>query len=371
MTTILHAADSAGLLRLVPSLAGFTPRRSLVLLPFSGTRAYGAMRLDLPDSSADAVPYAERAIDLVARVDGTDGVAIVVYVDEAPQQTPDGPVLPRDALVLELLGCADDAGLRVADALCTTSAGWASYLDDVPVLTPHDQRPAPEIPGIGDVAGDQFAGTTLPTADLAEKERVGRALDDLEELLDRDGLLRLSGDENPQAIAALGVLDDAPAFFEAVLETPESLPPFAAAALLWCLNRPLLRDAALTQWATDLRGGRRALGAQFAAADDGIPIPDDVGRVFLGRGAAPDADRLRLALAVVRIAVSAAPRSVRPGAFASAAWLSWALGRASHAAHYLRLAQEIDRDHRLAGLLAEMIDAVGLPEWAFRRGPTE
>ena len=48
MTTIIHAAGAAEFLGLIPSIAGFTPQHSLVLLPFHGTRTHGAMRVDLP-----------------------------------------------------------------------------------------------------------------------------------------------------------------------------------------------------------------------------------------------------------------------------------------------------------------------------------
>src|SRR5690606_36431424 len=48
MNTVLHSTDSAEFLGLVPALAGFTPRQSIVLLPFVRSRAHGAMRIDLP-----------------------------------------------------------------------------------------------------------------------------------------------------------------------------------------------------------------------------------------------------------------------------------------------------------------------------------
>ncbi|WP_036280176.1 DUF4192 family protein [Microbacterium sp. CH12i] len=94
MNTVLRATDSAEFLALVPALAGFTPRQSIVLLPFQRSRAHGAMRIDLPHSDADLEHYVDTAIGLVSRVAGTDAVAVVVYTDEAPQQTPDGIVLP-------------------------------------------------------------------------------------------------------------------------------------------------------------------------------------------------------------------------------------------------------------------------------------
>ncbi|WP_067202310.1 DUF4192 family protein [Microbacterium sp. XT11] len=368
MTTVLRAADSADFLRIVPSLAGFTPRRSILLLPFRGSRTHGALRLDLPADHVDPEGYADAAIDLVTRVDGTDAVAVVAYVDDEPLSTHDGLLLPFAPQVDDLLACADERDLRIVDALCVTPAGWASYLHDDPQLVPFDEVPPPEVPGGADVSGDQLSGAALPTADLAEKERVGRALRDISGLLDRGDDVRLTARENPQALAALLLLDDVTELFEALLDDPDAPPPFAAAALLWCLDRPLLRDVALTQWASDRVGGARTLAAQLAFADDGTSIPEDLGELFLGRGPAPDADRLRRALRLARAVAARAPRPSRPGALTVAAWLSWALGRASHAAYYLDLVAEIDPRYGLAALLRTMIDAAMLPEWAFHRG---
>ncbi|WP_091229962.1 DUF4192 family protein [Microbacterium sp. 3J1] len=367
MTTVLRASGSADFLRIVPSLAGFTPSESVVLLPFHGSRTCGAMRLDLPDDAVELEEYADAAVGLVARVDGTDAVAVIVYTDTESESTRDGLVVPYAVAVDELLGRAVDTGLRIVDALCVTPSGWLSYLDDEPELS-ELLIEAPAVPGIGDVTGDQRAGTALPHADLAEKERVGRSLLELDRLLARGRRGAVSERENPQAIAALVLLEDIPAFFESVLEAPDDLPPFATAALLWCLGRPMFRDVALTQWATDLAGGVRTLDAQLAFSASRIGVPDDIGDVFVGRGPAPDPSRLRLALDVVRTAAARAPIASRPAPLTAAAWLSWALGRSSHAGHYLELVAEVDPDYGLATLLGAMINSAVLPEWAFRRG---
>jgi hypothetical protein len=369
MTTVLRATDSAAF---VPSLAGFTPRRSIVLLPFRGSRTDGAMRLDLPHDETDLEVYADAAVGLVARVAGTDAVAVVVYTDDESHLTRDGLVLPHAVAVDELLGCAEDAGLRVVDALCVTPSGWSSYIEEEPELASLAEICSPpDLPAVGDVSGDQSTGAELPVVDLAEKERVGRASIELTALLDATGRGRLTGGENPQLIAAVVLLEDVPAFFESVLAAPDELPPFATAALLWCLERSLLRDVAIAQWATDLAGGIRTLDAQTEFAKSGVMVPEDVGQVFLGRGPTPDTDRLRSALSVVREAAARAPRSVRCAPLTAAAWLSWALGRASHAGRYLEMVREIDPRYSLAVLLETMIGAAMLPEWAFRRGPAE
>jgi len=368
MSTVLKAADSAEFLGLVPALAGFTPRQSIVLVPFQRSRAHGAMRIDLPRDDVDLDEFIDTAIGLVARIGQMDAVAIVVYTDELPQHTPDGMVLPSTVLIEDLLSLAVDSGLHIVDGLCVMPCGWSSYLDEEPELFPLDDIPAtPDLPGVSDVTGDQDVGADLPNVDFAEKERVGRALRDLTDVLAHDSSTQ-AGRENPQAIAATLLLDDLPLFFETVLDHPENAPPFVSAALLWCLNRPSFRDAALLQWATDLPTGIRALDAQLAFTEHGTTVPTELGRMFVGQGDAPDPDRLRIALALVRNVAARAPRASRPAALTVAAWLSWALGRSTHAAHHLKAASEIDPTYPMARLLSTLIDTAVLPEWTFRRG---
>lgn len=368
MTTVLRATDSADFLGIIPALAGFTPRRSIVLLPFRGSRTDGAMRLDLPHETTDLGDYADAAVGLMARVTGTDAVAVVVYTDEESHPTRDGLVLPHAVAVDELLGCAEDAGLRVVDALCVTPSGWSRYLDRLPELRSLTEiRHPADVPTAGDICGDQSAGTDLPAVDFAEKERVGLATVELTALLSRDDTNPLTGRENPQLLAALVLLEDVPALYESVLVEPDALSPFTTAALLWCLEHPMLRDVAIAQWATDLAGGVCALEAQTAFAMSGEMVPDELGRLFLGQGLAPDIERLRRALSVVRAAAARAPRALRTAPLTVAAWLSWALGRATHAGHYLELAREIDPTYTLAALLETMITSAILPDWAFRR----
>lgn len=365
MDTVLRATDSAGLLGIVPALAGFTPRNSLVLLPFRGTRTHGAMRLDLPRDGTPVDDYAGSAVRAVRRVAGTDAVAVVVYSDAAPASEPFA--LPAAGVVDALVDGIDDAGLRLVDALCVTPAGWAAYLEGATALRPLDEiGAAPDLPGLADVSGDQTAGAALPRVGLAEKERVGRALREIEGAVTRAGT-RTAGEVNPQALEAVELLDDLPLLFESALDHPDTTSPHRAAALLWCLDRPALRDVALAQWATDLAGGIRAVDAQLAFSTAGMPVPADVGMRLLGHGPAPDPDRLMLALTVVRGLAARAPRASRCGPLTLAAWLSWALGRSTHAAHHLEAVFDIDPDYGMARVVETTIELVVLPEWALQR----
>ena len=83
MTTIVKAANAAEFLTLITRLLGFHATRSLVLVPFSGKRTLGAMRVDLPDESpgADVDCAASTLIGMVCKVAAADAVAVVAYSD--------------------------------------------------------------------------------------------------------------------------------------------------------------------------------------------------------------------------------------------------------------------------------------------------
>ncbi|MFP1601205.1 DUF4192 family protein [Microbacterium sp. 2216-1] len=370
MTTIIHATHPAEFLGLVPALAGFTPRQSLVLLPFQGSRTRGAMRIDLPVDGADADDFAHAALQALLQVQNVDATALVAYTDSPAQSVPDGMLLPHLATVEAVLDIATQAGLRIVEALCVTPDGWSDYLAEDPALHPLDSIPRPDgVPGVGDVSGDQTAGADLPPSNLVEREQVGRALRELDHILEQNrlGQGQTLGTQNPLAlITAEGVLDDLPAFAEELLEMPSDDDAYGCAALLWCLNRPVLRDAVLVQWATDLAMGEYALDSQLQFAAGSGSVPDAVGQVFLGKGPRPDADRLGCALQVVRSAAARAPRGAKVGALTAAAWLAWALGRSSHAGAYVDQALAIDPEHSMASLISTMLSSGMLPEWALK-----
>lgn len=383
MTTILTASGPADLLGLIPTLAGFTPRRSLVLLPFIGTRAGGAMRADLPkDAGVDLHEYAATLVGMACRVPAVDGLAAVVYGDDPL----DADALPFAEVADIIVACAESCDLRLVEMLCVGPDGWADYLAEVPLVRDLAEIPdAPQLPGVVGVAADQSAGGELPQVDLIEKERVGQALAAVDQMMTK----ALPGDDperttenreaedapedregaaerlDPRAYLSALALDDLPLFLENLLETPENLDPFATAALIWCLDRPMLRDVALAQWATDLPTGDEVLDAQLAFRGDVSRFPAHFGEILLGQGPRPDGDRLRLALTLTRNAAARAPRASRVGALVASAWLSWALGSSTHADHYLTLAHEITPDHTFTNLMRTIVDAGMLPAWAF------
>ncbi len=373
MPTIIKASDAADFLALVPALAGYRPRQSLALVLFRGNRTAGVMRYDLPEPDA-VEEMASTTIGLACKVDRIDGIAIVVYTDARLRDDSSAPIAGHE-LVAALEKRAHVCGLRVVEALCVADDAWGSYEEGEarPIAEVHEREADLPLPV---PTGDQGAGAFLPESDLAEKERIARALltiDDVAEALlaappnvevaDVPSLARL----DPRALAAVQALDDLPELLEdALLWDPDDLEAFSGAALLWCLRRPALRDVALQQWAGDIHAGELALFAQLRW-EAGQDYPEELGARFCGEGPRPDPARLHRARNLVRRIAAAAPREARPGPLAAAAWISWALGGSTHAGWYAEQALEIDPGHGLSQIVLTMCAASHLPEWAFAR----
>lgn len=380
MTTIVKAADAAQFLSLVPRMLGYAPRRSLVLVPFCGSRSLGAMRVDLPGETADADAAAATFIGMVCRIPSADAVAAVVYTDALFVHGE----IPEEAVVRGVLRRADACGLRVTDALCVAADAWGSYLD---TALPTGGRPLDVLgappPGAADLpepTGDQRSGAELPAADLAEKERVARALTALGAAIEllcgtdaaagvRPAASPLPDDAHridPAALAAVCDLDDLPTLFEHALGwDPAALTAYRTALLTWCFARPALRDIALVQWCGDLEDGDEALTAQLRW-EAGEEYPAHLAMHMWGEGARPDPERLEKALELARRAAAAAPADCRAGALATCAWLLWALGRSTHAEHYAERACDLEPEHGLAEIVRSFVLAGHLPDWAFR-----
>lgn len=376
MTTIIPARSAQKFLSVLPHVCGYVPRLSLVVVPIVDGRTAGVARLDLPQDEEAWGEVAATALGIVCRLPDAGRFAAVVYTDD--------PFVDRDgAIAFEgfmgyLRERADHCGVEVVDALCVAADGWGSYLDDP---SPEHGRPLDEIAFEGalpegveptPVRADQGDGAELPACDLAEKERLGRALAEIDRAcaaLGSDG----DGDESgiagihPRALATACLLGQIPEVFEESLAWDvEALEPYLAGAVAWALNRPFFRDVALSQWSADIEEGYETLAfnERWRAGHRAEPT----GPVrLMGEGPRPDADRLERALALVRRLAAAAPREARVGPLVSAAWLSWALGRATHAARYVALVAEIDPEHGLASIIASMLEASYLPPWAFER----
>jgi hypothetical protein len=399
MTTTVKAANAAQFLSLIPRMLGYVPSRSLVIIPFDGARSLGAMRFDLPEVEPDEIDrIASTVIGMVCRLPDADAFAAITYTDADLAGTRG---LPHHDLVTALELRADACGLRTTDALCVAADGWSSFLDqDAPLgghpLSTLGENP-PQAEGLDEPPGDQRSGAELPDVDLAETERVGGALAALERGVDvlcgpdatpgerhrgrpartvhrteQAAVAASDPDESdridPRALSAVCALDDLPSLFEAALEwDPEALEPYDAATLIWCLSRPAIRDIGLVQWSGSIVSGDEALEAQLRW-EDGYEYPAHLAMRMWGEGERPEIERLERALRLVRRVAAASPRASRPGPLAMCAWLSWALGRSTHADLYAIEACAIEPEHGLSEIVRSFVHSGHLPDWAFQRG---
>ncbi|MDE0545187.1 DUF4192 family protein [Microbacterium sp. C7(2022)] len=417
MTTIITAADAAQFLSYVPQLVGCTPTESLVLVPLSRDRSMGAMRFDLPakeDTTAadDTVErFASTVLGMVCRLAEATAFTAVVYTAAQFDET---GRMPHRELLEALAVRADSAGLRVTDLLCVAADGWASACD-------HDGqvgvRALEEISSREDAApgqplGDQTSGADLPEIEPAELEHVERALTsmrtvfrvlagahddevegpgwddaasarDVGDARDADdaGHARDVGDADddlrsgelridPQAIAAIARIDDVPELYEKALGwTGREGGAYDIAILGWCLSRPSMRDVALVQWSGDFDDGDDALDAQLRW-ESGEEYPTHLAMRMWGEGPQPDPARLMRALEVTKRVAASMPRAMQAGSLAMCAWLSWALGRSTHAEIYASRACEIEPEHGLSEIVRSFVGAGHLPEWAFHSART-
>lgn len=372
MTTTLTISTPAQFLSLVPSVLGFHPVRSLVAVPTRRGRSLGALRIDLPpDDDPDAGErLASSVVGLVCRIADADAMVAVVYTDASV-----GDTLPHRRLAEALSLSAEACGLPLTDVLVVAADGWGSHLD--PLLPEGGRSLAelapPEIEDGPEVAGDQAAGAALPRHEPAEVKAVTAATKAVRAALalvgEAAGVPRPGrrGRVDPAVLEVAGALVDLPRFAEDALEWDAAhLTPLQAAAVSLCLSRPALRDVALVDWAADLETGRRALRAQ-RGWEEGAAYPAELARILWGEGRRPAPARLEAALALARHVAALTRRSDRPGALAACAWLSWALGRSTHAERYAAQALAIDPEHGLGGIMRSFVAAGHLPDWAFTR----
>lgn len=368
MTQIAKAADAAQFLSLVPRMLGFTPTRSLVVIPMSQAKSIGVLRVDLPpdDEIEHVETVASTVIGMVCRLDAADSLCAVVYTD-----CPIDDALPHRGLHEAIAVRADASGLGLLDALAVTPSGWGSFFAaDHPAgghpldeLASHD----PALPGVA--PGDQAAGATIPRKDKAQRRGVAAALRSLRTAVDAVCGIESDGAHSsrvdPAALEAVCALDELPRLYENALRRGVDQ-PMDAAVIAWCLNRPSLRDVALVQWCGDTVAGQDAMEAQ-RRWEEGEQYPVELASVMWGEGRRPDPERLETALALCRDVAALAPKRERPGALAVCAWLSWALGRSTHADRYARMVQALEPDHGLADIVRSFVAAGHLPDWAFRR----
>lgn len=331
--TIIKAGGARDFLSLVPNLIGYTPEQSLVLIPFKASRSLGAMRFDLPTPDDDLITVASTMVGMVCRLEDADGVTAIVYsttLSAAETEPLLGAVLSR----------AEECGLRAIDLLYVAADGWGSVIQQAPPAPLSELTPHPDAPGT--VAQNQHADA-LPEVSMAFMMEVTGAIEDV----------HLSAD--PMEWVPI---------FEAIADTEaDELSGDQVVLLIAAMDRPALRDIALMQWGWGEQSGIEAAYAQLGW-ERGMEYPESAAMRMWGQASRPQASRLEHALAAVRLAAAVIESA---GSLAACAWLSWALGRSTHADDYAKQGMGLEPDHGLCGIVASYVRAGHLPDWAFSK----
>ena len=363
MPYIAKAQSHADLLAMVPHLVGFTPRNSMVLLVFDGSRTSATIRLDLPpeQSAAGGKRFANAVIGLISRLPRGQGVIVVVCTDE---RFGAGTFAPHAGLVEPVLRSIRRAGFDLRGALCHAADGWAAFRDE---HVPPGGHPLAEIyesplgrelpdayraePGEGDTA-------PITEADAATKRRMTQEVLTVERL-------QLSERQDEDSLSDLSPMESIPRFCEQSLSWDDEEFELLAPGLLALVQDPGMRDLAMMQWASDLpyarlllalvngSPGQRAYGEKFANA------------LMRGQAPRPDALRVERAIALLVRLVGRAEDPLRPPVLLMLAWLNWGLGRGSRAGAYLDIALRLVPTTPGLVQLELMIADGELPDWAF------
>lgn len=328
MTEVIKAAGPGDFLALVPRLLGFQPRESMVLVPFKENRTLGAMRVDLPPAG-QAASASSALVEMLRRVEGAEGVAAIVYTElDAAACT---------AILMALEFRLEDTGLRIVDMLYVCREGWGSIADD---QAPHPLDTLPP----SEVTSDVLDPCVLPKISSERRKATVN-----------------SGFEPEQDIV------DLTAFIEDVLYMEAStLAPRNVAALDWLFSRPALRDIFMVQVTAGMERGEDALEAQLAW-ETGVEYPSDLAMHMWGEGPRPEVSRLENALELARWTTAI---QASAGSYSVCAWMSWALGRSTHAEHYAKEGLRMDAEHGLCQIVDSFVTAGHLPQWAFQRPTT-
>lgn len=316
---IIKASGIDDVLRVIPNLLGFVPSESLVVLPLQNGRTIGAMRVNLPEPDR-VFPVATEVAKLLHRTGATQYI-VVVYTGE-------------------------------------DHVRWAPFLDMLAMLSPADQAEAGYVADVGYGSYRDVTVEPLPLGLIEPDQALGSFTKDnkpdpLPEPMDKEEFFHevafLTGD--PYEVA-LSQIDPAQR---------------TLAQLAVVLSAPSTRDVLLAGVVLGGKAGERALKAQ-KAWEDGAEYPEDLAKFMWGEAPRPDVKALESLLDAARhVAVTTGLWVGIGGGYATCAWLSWALGRSSHAEWYAEQALDLESDHGLAGIVKNMVQGGHLPNWAFTK----
>jgi len=329
---IVRASSPQQLLLALPHLAGPAIARSIVVVPFHGTRTGMALRCDIPTLPRRALPG--WADEIVGAALGAlpDAVAIAVVTD----RTIGAGTLPHRAVVRALSAACRRVGLRVRVRLCQAADAWGDYAQPQAARGPLAELELTEgMPFVPPTPAPRVPEPATPQRRLA----VARAL---EEVAASGGMCAAL--EDPVVPVELAL--------HAAVLSPEQ-----AATVLALVQDPSIRDATTCQLLDGV-----AAGLEAHALQRGAPSPSDPERL-LGIGAAPDRDRVERGVGLLEHVVAVAPEGMRAAPLTMLATLHWLVGRSGTAAACIEAALHDDPDLGMALLMATVLHAGMLPEW--------
>jgi hypothetical protein len=368
MPVVVKAHTPADLLAMLPSLVGFTPQRSIVLLAFRGKRTCGAIRFDLPTSTSAVVPkgVASFAVGTLCKIPGVDAVVAAIYTDE----TIGTSGLPHSDLAKVLGRRLEQSGFELRGLLCQASDGWGSYRDSEIPVGGHSLRDIANSPVVANIPAESLPDDSetparVPDAPVADRLRVREALAGYRRLVDNV----TEDDDSDDLPPELAPLTNLVRFAEDALAWDEPVVRANDALLLFALQGPGMRDLTMLQWASSLRTGRVLMDEADRWRRSGRDMSDagawESPNLMMGIGPRPDPERVERGIRLLLTVVSRAEDAERPALLCMLAWLNWALGRGSRARRYVDEARAIDPDYGMAELLDTMASNGMLPEWAF------
>lgn len=379
--TVLTSRTGADFLAMLPTLAGFAPHDSVLIVPFHGRRTMGVVRMDLPTpaDSDDHDRFCSVAVGAVSRLNLCDGVAIAVYTDETFAVAYAG----WESLISRMQARLEEAGFAVKDLLCAAPDGWASWCEPDPPWDGHPLQQIADSP-LAEQAARARGGLTLPAHDAAPPAPVDPQI--RARLSEAVGLHAVTG----RSRDAFGVArpgrrprsaDVAP---QLVRCTDAAAMPFAlmAAAATLSLD-PVERDESLIHVAfggktarrarTDIRrlwerggGAATTVGGDARGSSGGGERRPEAYRLLTGASRRlPDVHAMLGVLPLLDRVVSHLDRPLRADLLYMSAWLHWACGSGTHAGRCVDEALAIDPAHGPSAALRGWVGSGTLPDWVY------
>jgi len=382
--TILHSASGADFLSTIPAIAGRTMTDSVAIIPFTGKRTFGLMRIDLPPAEAGGDVHdriASIALGALSRIDWCDGVMFVVYAEDTFPAAFTG----HDGFVERLADRFEEGGFAVKDAFCVAADGWASWYEPHPPFDGHDIDEISQSPVGAQAARLHDEQETpafdregaLPAADPTLTATLTAAVDDL---------LTDATERNAFGVRIATSLPDPIDFVETLLRRDADDTPVSVLSRLAALSvNRAYRDVMMLQMAFGRKVGRRAraendrwldlqrgsgktmdevVQAELGATDN--QTTSEMGELIIGeRSTKPRPARVRRAIGILARTIAHLPPDLRPDLLCMLAWLHWSLGASTAAAAHVDAALAIDPAHGMARIVHTLIATSKIPQWVF------